>query len=266
MSYYPAKKKPYTMTRARIPARYKPVGVPRQIGYRTPAVNYKRNTMTITRPLYSTTRQNTGSQRSGEIKAYDFLLDSTAQQLSSTAIISCLNPIASGAGFFQRIGRRIEMKSIRLTASIRFRQAGTTPADDFARVMIIYDKQSNGAAPTIAAILQSQDNTTTSNSPFAGINLNNRDRFEVIRDQMVYLPLLTAANVSGPPDPVAPSYLMKMYAKLGGRITQFGADAGAIASITTGALLLVVYAGSAPADAQYELAGTTRLRFGDKQA
>lgn len=202
-----------------------------------------------------------------ELKSLDVATQTIA--ISSTAVLGSLNLIQVGSTFCNRIGRKISMTSIQFTGQIL--PLRTSPNQDYCRIMIVYDRQVNGALPAIADILQDTDQTTTnSTTPFSGINLNNRDRFSIIRDYHIHLPSLTftagvITNI-GFIDPVAPTFNLHCYHKLGGLATQYRADSNpaVIGDISTGAIYLVVF-GDVPAGSNgYELQFETRLRYTDQ--
>lgn len=89
--------------------------------------------------------------------------------------LDLLNPIAQGSSANgNRIGRKVQMKSL------VFRYVASTsayPTD--IRILIIYDKQSDGLAPDIAQVLQGAP--PTYNAP---MNLTNSDRFVVLADEI----------------------------------------------------------------------------------
>lgn len=76
-----------------------------------------------------------------------------------------------------RIGRKINMTSIVL----RYLSSTNLNGNPF-RVLVVYDKQSDGALPTAASIVQDQTNIL---SP---MNMNQSDRFVVIADEFVTQP------------------------------------------------------------------------------
>lgn len=89
-------------------------------------------------------------------------------------IITNLNGLAPGTGPTERIGRKIKMVSIQ--ARIHAFTAAAVVGSANNRIVVIYDKQANGAAPVATDIFQ--DNQA--NSP---MNLNNRERFVVLYDK-----------------------------------------------------------------------------------
>lgn len=147
----------------------------------------------------------------------------------------------------------------------------TAAFSDYVRILVIYDRQTNGALPAIADILQTTSQTgANTNSVFSDINLNNRDRFMILRDMRVVLPSLTvtAGVVTNPGfvDPVTGTFFVKEYIKLKGLITQYRADSSAavIGDIASGGLFLVTFGQTAAGMEGFNSFLETRLRYGDK--
>lgn len=117
-----------------------------------------------------------------------------------------MNSLGVGGNINQRIGRKVTMKSIKMDMLLRAACAapqlnalvGTQPGNPTPtypmaiRLMIVYDRQTNGAAPQYADVLTSpgcagiqgavqQVQICSSN------NLNNRSRFLTIFDKTYYL-------------------------------------------------------------------------------
>lgn len=211
-------------------------------------------------------------------KAMD--ISSTTQAANSTtAAFACLNFPQVGAAFYNRVGNDIFMKSIRLRAAI-VPNAGatgkTTPS--IARIMIVYDRQTNGAFPSLADILTDYSTAgATATNVLSGINMNNRGRFLILMDNQVVLPAIGAAgatpasavltyvgaNDKGDTDTQGPLN-MNRYQKLRGLPTLFKASTGAIGDISTGGLYLVSFGDDAGGTAGYTLNWSSRLKYADE--
>lgn len=93
-----------------------------------------------------------------------------------------LNLITQGAGESQRIGRQCMIKSIQLNLGLEFefQSAVNSTANNF-RWAVIYDTQTNGAAPNITDIYRVPANAGPQNT-FIGavLNLENSQRFKTI--------------------------------------------------------------------------------------
>lgn len=188
--------------------------------------------------------------------------------LNSTGAILLVNAVRTGSTFCNRIGRKMEMKSIRLVGFISPIRAQTLY--DYVRILIVYDRQTNGALPAIGDILQSTDQAAANGtSAFSGINLNNRDRFVIIRDGRFSLPEVTGAVAPFLPgtfiDQVTPTQQIDWFCKIPQYLTQYKADSApaVIGDIATGSLLVVTLGVQAAAAEGYQLNLETRLRFND---
>ena len=196
-----------------------------------------------------------------EIKAVDVPI---AQNFKGTGQVKLMNGIQTGSGYFNRTGSKIEMKSIQIKAYIYILATAT---QDFGRVLLIYDRQANGAAPSFSDIIQGrqQDGTTVTNTSFDMINLDNRDRFVVLRDKCFFLSSQTdtagvITNVY--PQPTDKEMIIDWYVKLKGLTTHFKSSSSPTtpADINTGALYLVNASGGSDL---YSLVGQARLRYND---
>jgi len=118
----------------------------------------------------------------GEFKAVDV---HAATAVTTTPIVVLLNGIARGDDINERTGREVDMRSIQFSAQVR--AATTTGVDQTHRVLIVYDRQTNAAAPTMAQVCES----ATIQAPR---NLENRKRFSILFDKIYNL---NAADESG---------------------------------------------------------------------
>lgn len=91
---------------------------------------------------------------------------------NQTGGITCLNLIEQESRVNNRIGNKIQVRSISL------RLVGGYDGDSFTRVMLVLDKAPNSAALVKGDLFQ--DNT----SLLAPIKIGNRDRFKVIADRL----------------------------------------------------------------------------------
>ena len=106
--------------------------------------------------------------------------------LNTTPLVTP-NLVQSGAGFYNRIGRRIEMKSLHLTGLIH--STGKQADQDYCRLLVVYDRQTNGALPAASDILKDYDQSgSSSTGVFSGINPDNRERFVILADYRLAMP------------------------------------------------------------------------------
>lgn len=85
--------------------------------------------------------------------------------------------IASGTSESQRIGRKVVIRkvSVRVQTTIPSKADPDTCVDHF-RLMLVWDKQANGAIATVTGILESA-------SMYSFNNLSNKDRFRILFDK-----------------------------------------------------------------------------------
>lgn len=166
-----------------------------------------------------------------------------------------LNGIALGSENNNRIGRKVLLKSLYLRLFIS-KVAGTAQNYSFpVRILIVYDRQTNGAAPALSDILSSATGAAVE-SPN---NLNNVDRFytcyDITREVQVTGGNSTNYTFTG--------VYMTKYCKLNLPQT-FKSSAGTtVSDIATGSMYLFAIADSTAATAICSVAGIARLRFCD---
>lgn len=166
----------------------------------------------------------------------------TVPLTSSFATPALVNGIAQSTTPGGHIGRRATMKSLQL----RYTAAPSNNVSQ-VRVLLVYDKQTNAATPTATDIVQSNVFT----SP---LNLQNKDRFVVLMDEVSAIMPSTTQNVSG-----------SRYMKMNLPITFNGSTAATVAAIQTGAIWLLVANNSDPAiGTTSNFYYYTRVRFTDE--
>lgn len=156
-----------------------------------------------------------------------------------------LNGVVQGAGNNQRIGNKISLKALRMKGQILNL---ATAVQTYGRLLVIYDKQPNGALPTYASVMQTRDSAgAATNTAFSDPNFDNKERFTILRDTTIVFPSVTntlgvLTNVGfdqGTKSDIN-IFNVDMYIKLKGLHTAYtGATAG-IGDISTGSLLFAV--------------------------
>jgi len=91
-----------------------------------------------------------------EVLKWPKVQDTTvSQSISATGSVYCLNLVGNGVEYFQRIGRIINIRALRLRFSIQPTAAATPMLDQRFRVCLVLDKQPNGGSlPVVADMLQ----------------------------------------------------------------------------------------------------------------
>jgi len=179
----------------------------------------------------------------GEFKAVDV---HAATAVTTTPIVVLLNGIARGDDINERTGREVDMRSIQFSAQVR--AATTTGVDQTHRVLIVYDRQTNAAAPTMAQVCES----ATIQAPR---NLENRKRFSILFDKIYNL---NAADESGS------SRQIRWYRHLNHPETFNSGDAATVADITTGSVYLIALGTEAAGGTSGSIDYWSRIRYQDK--
>lgn len=197
-----------------------------------------------------------------ELKAFDVAYTSTVSNtIAAPPPFYCLNAVTNGSELYQRVGRKIYMKSLHFRGAF---QPNAAANEQVGRVIIYYDSQPNAAAPTVAALIQ-DSNAAAASTVFSEINLINRQRFKILRDYQVLLGGVNAvaATVEVVPDPIKNSLNVDFFIKLKGLETIFNAvNGGTIADISSGSIGMVFF-GDAAADLHWQLNWQSRLRYYD---
>lgn len=202
--------------------------------------------------LSSTTQQaiRTGgwvdpSRMGAELKFVDV---STGMTLNTGATFSAaptlLNAIAAGTSASTRIGRKLIIKSLLLRYT--FALAPTSTGGSPLRILVVYDKQANTAAPAITDVLLT-DNFHSQN------NLSNRDRFVTLCDH-ISEPIATGNDYCVADVIFKPLSLETMY--------NAGTD-DQIGSITSGSIYLFVAQAGTALTAAPSFIYRSRVRYTD---
>lgn len=143
-----------------------------------------------------------------------------------------LNGTSQGSGGTNRTGRQFRME--RLELRMTFSSASTQTYTDLIRVMVVLDKESRGAAPTTAEILE---NTTFGlgvlTSPY---NFNNTSRFSILHD--AYVEIRPAVLVAGAPEATYAVHTLKL--NLGNRrVKCYNTNTGTVSDIDEGSLYVI---------------------------
>lgn len=186
-------------------------------------------------------------------------------QVNTTGSFTLLHVPVLGTDYTNRVGRKTMQRSIGIKGRIQTEASNGLPANTSvaaqqARMIIFMDMQPNGAAPAVGDLLNSAD-------PASQLNLNNRDRFRIIRDKMYsfgpYYTVSTATQAQGfvGGNQVA---TIKLYKKCKIETIFNGTNGGTIADITSGAVYMF-WIGSAAAGTNSDCNAvvSTRVRYED---
>lgn len=189
-----------------------------------------------------------------ELNFVDTLLQ--AALVSSTAPYKVLlNGTQPGSGNSQRIGRRIDMKSIEMRC--RFENLGLSEINTF-RAMIVLDKQANGAAFGYTDLM-------INGEPYGLRNISNKARFTVIWDGKLQMLI---GNVTVPAAGVimtsASGQAVTCYKKINIQTQYNSGIVGDVSDIQTNALWFIVYCDADAASAatgSIKVDGYCRIRY-----
>ena len=173
-----------------------------------------------------------------------------------------LNGVAQGAAMYQRVGNKIQMKGLQIRGNLL---NAATCVEGCLRMVIVYDRQPNGALATWNTVFQMRDSAgTTSSNTFAMINVDQRERFVILRDKFWHAPSVTytgGVQTNGPSYPTDSEWDVDEYIKLKGLKCTFQGDTSGIASISTGSILMFLCVNGT--NDSYSLSWNTRLRYYD---
>lgn len=191
--------------------------------------------------------------------------------INSTGAFALLNGTMSGTGINNRVGRKIRLKSLQFNGIYNTNKDAGTVAPEYHRILLVYDRQPNSALPAVADIIQSIDlNGNTSSTVYDYLNPSNYERFKVLRDWKNMVTL----NNTGAINPAGSTVLdcgnsqsvfnIKAFIKLNDFETHYNAgNAGTIADITAGSVLLLCLGNVVSANAPWQLQWSSRLRYLD---
>lgn len=170
------------------------------------------------------------------------------QQVPPGGRIELLNGIPEGISANQRIGNSVVVKTLQVKMSL-----GPIAGATFTRVYsvdIIWDRQPNGSTPLITSIF-------ISDNPSSFRQLVNKQRYKNLYSSGPFI--LGESGSQNQPDAVAWNIFLNMNAGV-----NFSGLGGTVASMTTGALWLVVRTDAIALDAA-SFDAQSRIRYNDGQ-
>lgn len=171
--------------------------------------------------LISLQKQVSSLRRDTEYKWWD-----TNTTSFTTGVVSPLNLVPLGDDSNTRDGRKIRIKSIQITG-----YGASADTKGAPRIMVVYDKQTNGSLPAITDILES-------NNWASYHNLNFRNRFKVLYDNIGGLKRGTNPLMVVPPGTPSAQFIWHDYIKCDLE-TIFSAAPAGIQMIESGALFFI---------------------------
>lgn len=183
-----------------------------------------------------------GGKRSPEEKKKIDLVQAT-YACTQTGSVTALNLCATGDDYTNRNGRKILMKSLQIRGY--FEPEDLIVDNCLARVVILYDCQTNGTLPVVTDILDAA-------TSLSSLNLSNRDRFKVLLDKQY------VGAVAGGSPTVG---MWKKFKRLNLE-TVYNGTGATIGAIQSGSLLMLTISDRASTGG-INFKATTRVRFTD---
>lgn len=186
---------------------FKRSGQRQQIGVakarRSQAVGRSRGLQTIALVNARSRVQRKRVRAMGEVKGMDTGLASTIapSDMTNNADMHVLNLIQQGTGSWNRIGRKVYNKSIRLTGQLNANwnilAVGSVLAV-WTRIVIVWDSQPAGTLPTKGDILGSTSQAGVEGSNiYDHLRYDNMDRFRILKDEVRILDMSSVAQTTG---------------------------------------------------------------------
>jgi len=179
---------------------------------------------------------------SGEFKSVDLHADNVS--CSTTPGIILLNGMTVGSSIEQRVGREVTMRSIQFSYVVRANSAGV---DQQVRVALVYDRQTNGAAPAFNDVFDFTNAT-------AARKLENRKRFRILYDRTYVVNAIGEAGSQ---------VARRFYRRLRHPVTFNSGNTGLVSDIATGSFYLLFLSTQAAGTNAALLDYNTRVRYTD---
>lgn len=191
-------------------------------------------------------------ERALELKT---LVSTPNYTVSATGGYRALVNMSIGASNSQRLGQKIMVKSIHVDVGVQIPTAslatvGTYPDNsDGIRVVVVRDKQSNGADFSWSDVFQSSG---SANAPYMTRNLGNIDRFDVLAD---FRGMFSSASTNG--------LRFTRYIKCNLPVHYNGGNAGTVADIATGNIAILAADENTGGALFSNLYGVVEIKYAD---
>lgn len=114
--------------------------------------------------------------------------------ITAAGIQTFLHPVAQGDTRNGREGNEILASAIHLRLQFRTDIDNTNPSS--VRMLLVWDRQPNGAAPTTLGANGILDNTTITNVLLSPHNYDSKDRYKILHDKVYVLTPATEGTVT----------------------------------------------------------------------
>lgn len=199
----------------------------------------------------SLARRITYNVGSKEMKFNDLEITSPAAVGLFSAVTSAtpINLIAQGTDYNQRIGRIINLQSLEFSYDIRCDYAAN--AYTTTKIVLFYDKQTNGSSPVYSDVYY---NTSIHSRK----NVNNEDRFQILHEEVIGQQMGESGSL--PQSTWNAIVRRKGYIRLNGMKTMFSGTTAITANLDSGGLFLVAVNDN---NAHSFIQGVFRVRYYD---
>nr|WAE42792.1 MAG: capsid protein [Cressdnaviricota sp.] len=150
---------------------------------------------------------------------------------------SSINLVSQGTGINNRIANKVVVKSLRVQGQVAANDAMDLTDSGQVRLIIVYDKQTNKAAPGIADIIANIDTSGGYATAFnSHVRISNGNRFVILRDKIWQTQGLGGTN----------SFQIDEYIKVNMETTYVTTSTPpAITDVTTGGIYLLLFCNGA---------------------
>lgn len=200
-----------------------------------------------------------------ELKYRDVYSAST--DITTTAALTLLNGLSQGDTTITRTGGQVRLTSVHIKGTVTADPANLS--SDQYRMMLVWDGQTNGAAPTLSGNVTSILDVTTITDPLiAPYNYSAMDRFKILMDKRVIINRRVVAD-NDPATGATTEYqaIVKPFNKKFklGRIVRYAVNSstGTITDISTNSLYFIVVGNVAPASVNPSIQFSSRIYFKD---
>lgn len=179
-----------------------------------------------------------------------------------------INLIAPGAGSFNRIGRKVTLKSLHLKGDFIHTNSNAANAYEgvYARLLLIWDKIPNGTVPDLDEIIGKTDQTgsTGGSSIMDDIRYGAMDRFELLWDRIMDMPMYAGGDQGTNKIPTTNRYTFDEWIDLDDLTTNYSGQSSPCALTDIGQGALYLYGRASDANVvQVSTFSTFRLRYLD---
>jgi len=211
-----------------------------------------------------------------EKKGVDFPINTTeiVSTVNSNQAAFCLNLIQQGVGSWNRVGRKIQLQSIRLRGQLEWTLDAATSTANYVgncvRMVVVWDTQpSDTAIPSFEQVFgvtgQDGSETCTYLNP---VRYDNMDRFSVLSDTVMKLKPPICNTVSGSTSAVQVIEPFDKFVKLSGKFSNYSGNSNpmTMAGLSSGGLYVYFRAAQNTVDTNRVAVGLdsfARLRYID---